>query len=85
MIGEEHGARSFTGNDHFLFANELEVVIYQTKPPPRDGFDGDNAALINSINALLELDATGALVPHGIGGSARQLLRAAASRLKEYT
>lgn len=46
-----------------------------------DNFRGDNANLIASINALLELDAEGALVPHGIGGHARALLSAAASRL----
>jgi hypothetical protein len=31
--------------------------------------------------ALLELDAAGALVPHGIGGLARTLLGASAVRL----
>jgi len=36
---------------------------------------------VQSIIALLELDAEGALVPHGIGGHARALLSAAASRL----
>lgn len=46
-----------------------------------DEFRGDNAALINSIDALLSLDAAGALVPHGIGGHARGLLSAAAARL----
>ncbi|QRF60189.1 hypothetical protein [Variovorax paradoxus] len=46
-----------------------------------DTFRGDNAALIKSIDSLLRLDAAGALVPHGVGGLARQLLAAAASRL----
>lgn len=46
-----------------------------------DDFRGDNDALIRSIKALLGLDASGALVPHGIGGHARSLLSAAASRL----
>lgn len=46
-----------------------------------DNFQGDNNALVRSIKALLELDAKGALVPHGIGGHARSLLSAAASRL----
>ena len=46
-----------------------------------DSFRGDNAALIESIDSLLRLDAAGALVPHGVGGLARQLLAAAASRL----
>jgi predicted esterase len=48
-----------------------------------DTFNGDNARLIESINALLELDASGSLVPHGVGGHARQLLSAAAARLVE--
>jgi hypothetical protein len=46
-----------------------------------DAFKGDNAALIRSIKALLELDASGVLQPHGIGGHARTLLEAAAVRL----
>lgn len=46
-----------------------------------DTFRGDNAALIENIDSLLRLDAAGALVPHGVGGLARQLLAAAASRL----
>jgi hypothetical protein len=46
-----------------------------------DAFKGDNAALIRSIKALLELDASGVLRPHGIGGHARTLLEAAAARL----
>lgn len=50
-----------------------------------DTFNGDNARLIESINALLELDAAGSLVPHGIGGHARQLLSAAAARLTAST
>ena len=46
-----------------------------------DSFRGDNAALIENIDSLLRLDAAGALVPHGVGGLARQLRAAAASRL----
>lgn len=37
--------------------------------------------LCGSIEALLSLDAAGALVPHGIGGHARTLLKSAAARL----
>ncbi|MDH0042414.1 hypothetical protein [Pseudomonas juntendi] len=44
-------------------------------------FKGENKALISSINALLALDAKGALVPHGIGEMARDLLEACAARL----
>ncbi|WP_322068961.1 hypothetical protein [Paraburkholderia bannensis] len=46
-----------------------------------DDFRGDTANLILSIKALLELDAEGALVPHGVGGHRRSLLSAAAVRL----
>jgi hypothetical protein len=46
-----------------------------------DGFRGDSAALCASIAALLSLDESGALAPHGIGGHARTLLKSAAARL----
>jgi hypothetical protein len=46
-----------------------------------DLFRGDTASLIDSIQALLDLDAAGSLKPHGIGGHARILLSAAAVRL----
>ena len=38
--------------------------------------------LVGRIDALLSLDAAGALVPHGLGGHARELLTAAANRLR---
>ena len=46
-----------------------------------DDFNGDNERLIACIEALLDLDASKALVPHGIGGHARGLLSAAGVRL----
>lgn len=46
-----------------------------------DIFHGDNKKLAASIEALLALDAKGALVPHGIGGHARTLLSTAVQRL----
>lgn len=46
-----------------------------------DSFKGDNSALLESTKALIELDAAGSLVPHGLGGHARVLLNALASRL----
>jgi len=46
-----------------------------------DSFHGDNRALISSIKALLILDQKGTLVPHGIGGLARDLLHSASIRL----
>lgn len=51
------------------------------KPGP-DTFRGDTALLRDSIASLLELDADGALRPHGIGGHARKLLTAAYHRLE---
>ena len=48
---------------------------------PADDFRGDTPSLVRNIIALLELDAEGALVPHGVGGHARGLLSAAAARL----
>ncbi len=48
---------------------------------PADEFRGDTASLVRNIIALLDLDAQGCLVPHGVGGHARGLLSAAASRL----
>ena len=50
-------------------------------PVPVDDFRGDTPSLVRNIVALLELDADGALVPHGVGGHARGLLSAAAARL----
>lgn len=49
-----------------------------------DDFEGDNARLISSIDALLDLDDAKALVPHGLGGRgahAYRLLVAARARL----
>lgn len=46
-----------------------------------DTFRGNTPHLISCIEALLHLDADGALVPHGIGGHARDLLESAATRL----
>ncbi|WP_212645694.1 hypothetical protein [Delftia sp. PE138] len=50
-------------------------------PVPVDEFRGDTPSLVRNIVALLQLDADGALVPHGVGGHARGLLSAAAARL----
>lgn len=46
-----------------------------------DTFNGDDARLTQCIEALLSLDATGTLAPHGIGGHAHGLLSAAMHRL----
>jgi hypothetical protein len=49
-----------------------------------DSFRGDDAKLISCIEALIHLNDAGALVPHGIGGHARELLSAAAVRLNTH-
>lgn len=46
-----------------------------------DNFNGDTPHLIRCIEALLNLDGAGALVPHRLPGHARTLLEAAAVRL----
>lgn len=47
----------------------------------RDEFCGDNKHLKDSIKALISLSDDNALVPHGIGGHARNLLAACYHRL----
>jgi hypothetical protein len=47
----------------------------------KDQFNGDNAKLVSAIEALLDLDSKGVLVPHGVGGHARTMLASAAVRL----
>lgn len=44
-------------------------------------FNGDNAALIRSAKSLLELDARGALAPHGIGEHACSIISAFVARM----
>ena len=46
-------------------------------------FKGKDDLLIQSIDALLEMDAKGILVPHGIGGHARTLLKAAKAAIEQ--
>lgn len=45
-----------------------------------DGFNGSDERLVECANALISLDASGSLVPHGIGGHARTLLQAFIAR-----
>jgi hypothetical protein len=47
----------------------------------RDTFRGDNKLLRECIKALIELNDSNSLVPHGIGGHARTLLSACYRRL----
>ena len=46
-----------------------------------DNFNGDDRKLIECATALLELDAKGALVPHGVGGHARTIIESLVCRL----
>jgi len=58
-----------------------QVNVLPPFAAPAGQQDIADAALCKNINALLALDADGALVPHGIGGHARELLKQAATRL----
>lgn len=49
--------------------------------PIVDEFRGDNSSLRDSIEALIELNDSNSLVPHGIGGHARTLLASCYHRL----
>lgn len=49
--------------------------------PIVDEFRGDNLSLRDSIEALIELNDSNSLVPHGIGGHARTLLASCYHRL----
>lgn len=51
----------------------------------RDEFRGGNALLRDCIKALINLNDDNALVPHGIGGHARNLLAACYHRLPNAT
>jgi len=52
--------------------------------PARDTFRGDNKLLRECIKALIELNDSNSLVPHGIGGHARNLLSACYRRLPNH-
>ena len=54
----------------------------KTEHPINDEFRGDDAHLCECIKALIEMNDSEALVPHGIGGHARALLAASYHRLK---
>jgi hypothetical protein len=47
-------------------------------------FEGTDDQLIASAKALLELDAAGAMYPHGIGGHARTIIEAFVKRFPIY-
>lgn len=63
----------------FLYAFSWMRGVYTNwiKPPKDPG----NSNLIRNIQALLKLDERNALVPHGIGGHARDLLEDCMKRL----
>lgn len=67
--------------------NLVQPLYAGPQPPPpgsvEDRFNGDNAHLCRSIEALLSLNDKGSMVPHGMGGLARALLSAAAVRLTQ--
>lgn len=49
----------------------------------KDTFNGDNEHLRASIKALINLNDDDALVPHGIGGHARELLASSYHRISQ--
>lgn len=56
-----------------------DAVLALLSPSP------DAAGIVESIGALLDLDAKGALEPHGVGGLARELLTKAATALQSLS
>ena len=69
--------RAYLTREEFDRLEKLSAASVQVT----DGFNGDNAKLVECIHALLAMDASGSMVPHGVGGHARALLTAAAARL----
>lgn len=49
----------------------------------KDEFRGDDEHLRQCIKALIEMSDDGILIPHGLGGHARNLLAASYHRLKK--
>lgn len=49
----------------------------------KDEFRGDDTRLCECIKALIEMSDDGILVPHGLGGHARNMLAASYHRLKK--
>jgi hypothetical protein len=78
--GQQHGAYQSGAALGGIKSNPTEQ-----RAEPHDTFRGDNADLVLSIKALIELNDEGALVPHGLGGHARGLLSDAAARLSSPT
>ena len=79
--GNSEAMRCYTDMRTLLQAAAPALEAPAAPPVPVDEFRGDTPSLVRNIVALLELDADGALVPHGVGGHARGLLSAAAARL----
>lgn len=79
-VGEPTPKRPLTDADKLAFARAIlaaSTPAQQATPPQpvaAEGLAGDS--LIRSAQALLNLDAAGALAPHGIGGHARTIIQA---------
>lgn len=78
-----HGTPLILGNNCVRCATAKREAEAPGPPAIVDRFMGDNDRLRDCIRALLEMDASGSLVPHGIGGHARSLLSACYGRLDE--
>ncbi len=59
---------------------DRESPLIEPAAQHHDSFNGNNKHLVSCIEALLALDAKGAL-SHGVGGHARAMLEASAARL----
>jgi len=60
----------------------IESLIAEI-PVAQTGLPEDHSAFIAQAKALLNLDASGSLVPHGIGGLAREIIESAIERLSK--
>ncbi|WP_238400632.1 hypothetical protein [Burkholderia thailandensis] len=86
IVGENNDSREPNADDRFILTEYIAHLfsgspVEQPAAAPIDDFNGDTNSLIRSIMALLEMDAAGVLVPHGVGDHGRKLLAAAAARL----
>lgn len=60
-----------------------EPTVSAPSVPVGDDFNGTTPHMIQCIEALVSMNDSGVLAPHGIGGHARTLLIASANRLRQ--
>ena len=75
--------------EYHLEPEALDRIIAAAKAAPSvpdgDDFNGTTPHMIQCIEALVRMNDSGVLIPHGIGGHARTLLLASANRLRQQT